>query len=168
MLGRSWENPTLCFPNGSFLNVKLGKRPSYVILWGKELAVKRTDEEWGNDRSIQIYEYQWLSKEKTFKTLYLPRPLTSKIVDDLICSDRGWKSDLVREIFFRKTLIWYGYTVGWKQSSRYVHMTLWQGRMYSVKSGYKVAMEEENVATTSKGEDDTCNVVETIMTTRYP
>lgn len=93
------------FPDGDFLNAKMGARPSYgwrSIQFGKELLSRGLRKQIGNGNSVSVWMDSWIVGE------IMRRPLMKNIIVDLELKvshlingeTRTWKRSVLEELFF--------------------------------------------------------------------
>lgn len=135
------------FPNSSFFNASLGHNPSYVwrsLIWGRELL--KIGLRWGvgSGSSIRAFIDPWLMRPITFKPITIPANQHANLtVEELRTETRQWNWMLINECFwpidheeFRKIPIH-----ALSGSDRIIWHYNSNG-IYSVKSGYHLAMTE--------------------------
>ncbi|KAG6696929.1 hypothetical protein I3842_09G174000 [Carya illinoinensis] len=92
------------FPNGEFLEAKLGYRPSYVwrsIMSGIEVLKEGLVWRIGNDRQVRIWEDKLIPKAHTFRIQSTRgEHATQMMVSELIDEDlRSWNEPLLARLF---------------------------------------------------------------------
>lgn len=93
------------FPKENFMKAKLGSRPSYIwrgILWGRELAMKGGRWRIEDGGTINIFEDNWIPREKTFKPLSLSRPLTDYRVKRFLSGSQNWNINSLTDLFVQE------------------------------------------------------------------
>ncbi|KAH9764612.1 putative reverse transcriptase/RNA-dependent DNA polymerase [Citrus sinensis] len=135
------------FKNGQFLNARLGSKPSFIwrsILWGRQVIHKGIRWRIGNGEQVEVYKGNWMPRPTTFKPFSPPSlPIDSR-VSDLINAANQWNEGLINQHFGKEDvemilriplpsrpmedqIVWH-YDKKW---------------IYSVKSGYQVALKEK-------------------------
>ena len=105
------------FPNGSFLDIPLSKRPSYVwrSIWNAKFLLKE-GLVWrvGDGRNIKIWGDKWLPSPNTY-TIQTPArilDLEAKMCDLIDPDPSWWNIPLIKEIFREEEVeMIYGMTI---------------------------------------------------------
>lgn len=90
------------FKTGSFLQAKLGARPSYAwrsILWGRDLFKKGYRWKVGNGFSINLSSDPWLPRDGNFSPVFTPIHVRNFSVAWLMEGRGRWDEIKVRESF---------------------------------------------------------------------
>lgn len=93
------------FPNGSFLNAKLGCNPSYIwrsVLHTQSLIKQGVGCRVGNGTSINIVEDPWLPLESDPYVHSNNPAIVNQKVSSLFDNTRNWDIDLINDIFDRR------------------------------------------------------------------
>ncbi|XP_027152430.1 uncharacterized protein LOC113752516 [Coffea eugenioides] len=136
------------FPKDSIFKCKPQKNVSWIwqsLLGARSLVEKGVIKRIGNGRSTNIWEYKWIPGSSSGKPS-TPRPLNSslKIVHELIIQKR-WDRNTIFRVFNQsdgeRILSIPISSIGREDSYFWQHNA---GGCYSVSSGYKLLMEENN------------------------
>lgn len=141
------------YPNKSFMQARLGSRPSYAwrnIFQAWEVLEKGLVWRVGNGEQIHIWGDKWLPTPSTFAIQYPIRVFPSSAwLVDLIDRDSGWWNvDLIRTIFNPgEAEVLYGLVLSpLKQSDKLV----WNettSSLFTVKSAYHLAQQSKDQGT---------------------
>jgi hypothetical protein len=137
------------FPNGTFLEAKIGRKPSYAwrSIWNsKKLLQEGLVWRVGDGSMIRIWEDPWLPEPRPY-----PPRLPINILDNqakvsklLDLDTNWWNTELVKEIFNEEEA---RMICNMRVSSRSGKDSLaWKytkNGLYSMRSGYHLAMEKE-------------------------
>lgn len=138
------------FPNGTFLESSLGRRPSYAwqSIWNARKLL-REGLVWrvGDGRSIKIWGDGWLDSPSTF-SIQSPIHVLDKDarVSELIDEDtKWWKTNMIHEVFMEEEArsIWRMAISPASPCDKLVWVGTKNGE-YSVRSGYHLTKEHQD------------------------
>ncbi|XP_073063943.1 uncharacterized mitochondrial protein AtMg00310-like [Primulina eburnea] len=135
------------YPNGDFLNAKLGNNPSFVwkSIWSSRVLLEKGIR-WkiGDGRKIRVWNEPWLREASNMRIESPPLPdMSDFLVHDLMVpGHKEWDVELLHELFNERdiTQITNIPLVG----SNHEDVRIWhssENQVYTVKSGYKMAMD---------------------------
>ncbi|KAH9784956.1 reverse transcriptase domain-containing protein [Citrus sinensis] len=135
------------FKSGQFLNARLGSKPSFIwrsILWGRQVIHKGIRWRIGNGEQVEVYKGNWMPRPTSFKPVSPPSlPIDSR-VSDLINAANQWNEGLINQHFGKEDA---EMILRIPLPSRPMEdQIVWhydKKGIYSVKSGYQVALKEK-------------------------
>ncbi|KAL5579486.1 hypothetical protein UlMin_011928 [Ulmus minor] len=142
------------FPNGDFLSAKKGKHASFVwssIVWGREIIKKGSRWRVGSGLNIDIFQNRWLPVPLLFKPSSLP-PFPGNFNVGMLHLESGdWNKPLIEHLFVAKDVIAIlSLPVGSVNHDDILFWHFTKDGEYTVKSGYKVALEGRGFIEPSK------------------
>ncbi|KAG2284496.1 hypothetical protein Bca52824_055716 [Brassica carinata] len=142
------------FPNSSFLDAKLGERPSYAwrsLLFGRDLLIKGLQRRVGDGNSIRVWTDKWIEDDTDgygprapwIKNCTFDVNLRARSLIDF--QNRRWNVQALKEIFVPSDV-----QILLKHQPVTVKEDFWNWRFnksgaYMVKSGYWLATKENNL-----------------------
>ncbi|KAL5560150.1 hypothetical protein UlMin_036361 [Ulmus minor] len=142
------------FPNGDFLNARKGKHASLVwrsLVWGREIIERGSRWRVGSGRNIDIFKDRWLPEPSNFKVTTPPMLPGIFKVAILRLNNGDWNKALIEYLFNAddaKAIL--SLPIG---SLDHDDVLFWHHTKdgdYTVKSGYKVALESRGCIEPSK------------------
>lgn len=146
-------------PHACLWEVGLGATPSYdwrSIMGARQLLIQRVRWRIGNGKCINIWQDRWLGGEGSGRVITPTRLLhENACVSTLIDENNGcWRDDLIKKVFFA---VDYERIKSIHISRRLPEDKLcWVGGVdgeFRVREAYRLAMEDENNASSSTGFD---------------
>ncbi|KAK3212040.1 hypothetical protein Dsin_016746 [Dipteronia sinensis] len=141
------------FNNVDFLRASLSSGCSHIwrsFMWGRSLLLKGLRWKVGDGSSIRIFKDQWIPRPSTFKPI-TPNPGSDSLVSALIDVDPPeWKLDLINQTFLpadKEIIISIPLSFSGGPDSLTWHFE--KSGVFSVKSGYKLALSEKLSASVS-------------------
>ncbi|KAH9656895.1 putative reverse transcriptase/RNA-dependent DNA polymerase [Citrus sinensis] len=154
------------FKDNQFLTAKLGSKPSFIwrsILWGRQVIHKGIRWRIGNGQQVQIYKGNWIPKPTSFKPVSPPSLPSDTRVAELIKEDNQWNEDMICQHFLREDAeIILRIPI---PSTPMADQILWhydKKGIYTVKSGYQVALRINFPDTPSCSEQPANQCMETV------
>ncbi|KAL5548933.1 hypothetical protein UlMin_004164 [Ulmus minor] len=142
------------FPNGNFLNARTVKHASLVwrsLVWGREIIEKGSRWRVGSGRNIDIFKDRWLPEPSNFKVT-TPRILLWIFKVAMLRLDNGdWNKALIEYLFNDDdTNAILSLPIGSFDHDDVLFWHFTKDGDYTVKSGYKVALESRGLIEPSK------------------
>ncbi|KAL5566894.1 hypothetical protein UlMin_030058 [Ulmus minor] len=142
------------FPNGDFLNARKGKHASLVwrsLVWGREIIENGSRWMVGSGRNIDIFKDRWLPEPSNFKVTTPPiLPGIFKVA--MLRLDNGdWNKALIEYLFNdddANAIL--SLPIGSFDHDDVLFWHFTKDGDYTVKSGYKVALESRGLIEPSK------------------
>ncbi|KAH9715816.1 putative reverse transcriptase/RNA-dependent DNA polymerase [Citrus sinensis] len=148
------------FKCSDFWNANLGSNPSFLwrcLLWGRQVLKNGARWRIGRGDMVQVYKSNWIPRLNTFKPFSIPSfPEDAKVVE-LIDARNQWKADFILEYFNKEDAAAIMRTP--LPRSPKMDEVCWhfdKKGMYTVKSGYKIALRLKYPDIPSTSEDCSC------------
>ncbi|KAL5554514.1 hypothetical protein UlMin_041915 [Ulmus minor] len=142
------------FLNGDFLNARKGKHASLVwrsLVWGREIIEKGSRWRVGSGRNIDIFKDRWLPEPSNFKVTTPPMLPGIFKVAMLRLNNGDWNKALIEYLFNAddvKAIL--SLPIGSFDHDDVLFWHYTKDGNYTVKSGYKVALESRGCIEPSK------------------
>jgi hypothetical protein len=135
------------YPNSSFLDAKLGCRPSFAwrsVFNARDLLLQGVMWRVGDGRSIKVWGDKWLPTPTTFAVQSPPKILakTTLVADSIDHGTKGWNIELIQDVFSEdEARVIVGIPLS---SSLPPNRMVWRGTTngsFTVKSAYHLGKE---------------------------
>lgn len=93
------------YKDSSFMEAKLSNNPSFTwlsILWRKEVLQKRLIWRVGDDRSISVYEDNWVPRSSSLKVYSVKTLVANTKVTSLLTPSLEWNKQLIYHHFCKE------------------------------------------------------------------